>query len=77
MSVEHVRHGHRRDARGPSPATRRSHEWPARLRMSATGPVTTEYWKSAPYFVNFCDGYQLGDERMRREARHGRDSRRC
>lgn len=20
----------------------------------------TEYWKSAPYFANFCDGYQLG-----------------
>lgn len=24
------------------------------------GLVTPEYWKSAPYFVNFCDGYQLG-----------------
>ncbi|MDM7489842.1 DEAD/DEAH box helicase [Rhodococcus sp. CSLK01-03] len=24
------------------------------------GLVTAEYWKSAPYFVNFCDGYQLG-----------------
>lgn len=25
------------------------------------GLVTTEYWKSAPYFVNFCEGYLLGD----------------
>lgn len=24
------------------------------------GLVTTEYWKSAPYFLNFADGYQLG-----------------
>lgn len=23
-------------------------------------PVTVEYWKSAPYFVNFADGYKLG-----------------
>ena len=22
--------------------------------------MTTEYWKSAPFFVNFCDGYRLG-----------------
>lgn len=30
-----------------------AHEWDRAL-------VTTEYWKSAPYFVNFCDGYRLG-----------------
>jgi len=24
------------------------------------GLVTAEYWKSAPYFLTFCDGYQLG-----------------
>ena len=24
------------------------------------GLVTTEYWKSAPYFINFCQGYRLG-----------------
>ena len=24
------------------------------------GLVTTEYWKSAPYFINFCEGYRLG-----------------
>src|SRR5690606_16395656 len=24
------------------------------------GLFNTEYWKSAPYFGNFCDGYQLG-----------------
>ena len=23
------------------------------------GLVTAEYWKSAPFFANFCDGYQL------------------
>ena len=22
--------------------------------------MTTEYWKSAPFFINFCDGYRLG-----------------
>ncbi len=22
--------------------------------------ISPEYWKSAPYFANFCDGYQLG-----------------
>lgn len=25
-----------------------------------TGLVSTEYWKSAPYFINFCEGYRLG-----------------
>ncbi|MFC4110818.1 helicase-related protein [Micromonospora zhanjiangensis] len=25
-------------------------------------PMTVEYWKSAPYFLNFLDGYQLGDK---------------
>ncbi|KGN29777.1 hypothetical protein N802_11380 [Knoellia sinensis KCTC 19936] len=25
------------------------------------GLVTAEYWKSAPYFVNFCDTYKLGE----------------
>jgi hypothetical protein len=24
--------------------------------------ATLEYWKSAPYFINFVDGYQLGDK---------------
>lgn len=23
--------------------------------------VTPDYWKSAPYFINFCDGYKLGE----------------
>ena len=26
------------------------------------GLVTPEYWKSAPYFINFCDGYKLGEQ---------------
>jgi hypothetical protein len=24
--------------------------------------LTIEYWKSAPYFVNFVEGYQLGEK---------------
>ena len=26
--------------------------------------VTVDYWKSAPYFINFCDGYKIG-QRLR------------
>ncbi|MDK3256601.1 helicase-related protein [Blastococcus capsensis] len=36
-----------------------------RLRELATaveGNATLEYWKSAPYFVNFTDGYLLGEK---------------
>lgn len=29
------------------------------------GQLTVDYWKSAPYFINFCDGYQLAG-RIRR-----------
>lgn len=25
-------------------------------------PMSVEYWKSAPYFINFTDGYQIGDK---------------
>ncbi|MBO4140359.1 hypothetical protein J5U46_09415 [Micromonospora tulbaghiae] len=35
------------------------------MRKIATvvgAPMTVEYWKSAPYFLNFLDGYQLGDK---------------
>ena len=37
-----------------------------RLAEAVKGQVSAEYWKSAPYFVNFCDGYQLA-ERLRRD----------
>lgn len=41
----------------------------ARLRAAAEavatstshGLMSTEYWKSAPYFINFCDGYKLAN----------------
>jgi hypothetical protein len=29
-------------------------------------PVTLDYWKSAPYFVNFLDGYKLGEKLRQR-----------
>lgn len=32
-----------------------------RLAKELDGPATVEYWKSAPYFVNFMEGYLLGD----------------
>jgi hypothetical protein len=32
--------------------------------------VTVEYWKSVPYFINFMDGYQVG-ERVRDRLRTG------
>ncbi|KGN37506.1 DEAD/DEAH box helicase [Knoellia subterranea] len=35
-----------------------------------SGLVTPEYWKSAPYFVNFCDTYKLG-ERIKAAAAEG------
>ena len=31
-----------------------------RLAASLGAPLTIEYWKSAPYFVNFCDTYRIG-----------------
>jgi hypothetical protein len=32
-----------------------------RVADAIQGPLTIEYWKSAPYFANFLDGYKLGD----------------
>jgi hypothetical protein len=38
------------------------------------GDVSLEYWKSTPYFANFCEGYKLS-EQLRRELRgRGRDA---
>lgn len=31
------------------------------LAKAVDAPVSVEYWKSAPYFVNFMDGYKIGD----------------
>jgi hypothetical protein len=42
-----------------------------RLARAVKGQVSVEYWKSAPYFVNFCDGYQLA-EHLRRDLRDPR-----
>ena len=39
-----------------------------RLAQEVDGQFSVEYWKSAPYFVNFCDGYQLA-EHLRRDLK--------
>jgi hypothetical protein len=31
------------------------------VARAVKGQASIDYWKSAPYFINFCDGYQLGD----------------
>jgi hypothetical protein len=31
------------------------------VARAVDGQMTIDYWKSAPYFINFCDGYQLAD----------------
>jgi hypothetical protein len=31
-----------------------------KLAVRLGSPMTIEYWKSAPYFINFCDTYQIG-----------------
>lgn len=33
-----------------------------RLSKLVDAPMSIEYWKSAPYFANFMDGYKLGDK---------------
>jgi hypothetical protein len=42
----------------------------SRLARAVDAPMTIEYWKSAPYFLNFVDGYKLG-KRLRAELRAG------
>lgn len=32
-----------------------------RLAQLVGAPLSVEYWKSAPYFVNFMDGYKIGE----------------
>lgn len=41
-----------------------------RVADAVGAPVTLEYWKSAPYFLNFTEGYQVGDK-LRSAAREG------
>lgn len=31
-----------------------------KIAVHLGAPMTIEYWKSAPYFINFCDTYQIG-----------------
>lgn len=48
---------------GPVPATDLA-GWAGLHALAAAvdAPVTLDYWKSAPYFANFLDGYKLGDQ---------------
>jgi hypothetical protein len=32
------------------------------LATAVDAPISLDYWKSAPYFANFLDGYKLGDQ---------------
>ncbi|MFW6600044.1 hypothetical protein ACQBAU_13010 [Propionibacteriaceae bacterium Y2011] len=32
-----------------------------KLADELEAPMTVEYWKSAPYFINFCDSYRIGE----------------
>jgi hypothetical protein len=41
-----------------------------RIAAEVGAPVEVEYWKSAPYFVNFLEGYKLG-ERLREQLKAG------
>ncbi|MER7273453.1 helicase-related protein [Dactylosporangium sp. NPDC000244] len=40
----------------------RSYAAMRRIAKAVEAPVTIEYWKSAPYFLNFLDGYQIGEK---------------
>ncbi len=33
-----------------------------RVAEAVDAPLTVEYWKSAPYFANFLDGYKVGEK---------------
>lgn len=38
-----------------------SHAALCRIATLLDAPVAVDYWKSTPYFLNFCDGYKFGD----------------
>lgn len=43
------------------------------LARAVDGQIQVEYWKSAPYFVNFLEGYQVGERLKDRLKQDGRD----
>lgn len=45
------------------------------VARAVDAPLTVEYWKSAPYFLNFLDGYRVGERlRDRLKAHQGRST---
>lgn len=48
-------------AAGINPAEIRSFVAMKRIGAALNAPVLIDYWKSAPYFLNFVEGYLLGD----------------
>jgi hypothetical protein len=46
-----------------------------RLATEVGGPLPIEYWKSAPYFASFLDGYQVGS-RLRERLKVSDDAQR-
>jgi hypothetical protein len=65
MLTEHVT-----PADGMDPTEIRSFVAMKRLGAALDAPVLLDYWKSAPYFLNFVEGYQLG-ERLRAALQRG------
>jgi hypothetical protein len=59
MLAEHLSH-----ADGIHPDDVRGYVALQKVAEAVGAPATIEYWKSAPYFLNFTDGYQIG-ERLR------------
>lgn len=57
MHEEHVR-----TVEGLSPADLIDYVRLRRLSDLVTGQVSLDYWKSTPYFANFCDGYKLSEK---------------
>ncbi|WP_041795460.1 helicase C-terminal domain-containing protein [Modestobacter italicus] len=43
------------------------------LARAVDGQVQVEYWKSAPYFVNFLEGYQVGERLKSRLKQNSQD----
>lgn len=62
------------DVPPPSPADLGGFVAMRRIANELDAPLSIEYWKSAPYFLNFMDGYQVG--RKFREADLEADQRR-
>ncbi|QGN49837.1 helicase [Micromonospora sp. WMMC415] len=65
MLAEHIT-----PAAGVDPTEIRSFVAMKRLGAALDAPVLLDYWKSAPYFLNFLEGYQLGD-RLREVIKRG------